>query len=284
MGSAASTREVVTVTSPTGPPGPPGSLPVRPPRWLLALVLLLALAEVVLLIRIASLIGAGATLALLIGSALLGLVVIASRRATGRGFDLLSGFLLILPGVLSTLAGLVLLAPPVRSVVRNRFHRWIREQHLVRPQDIVITDVQVQDVQVSGTCRYGRSSRINRIDRPWIDRPRTANRVGPIRTDPDSPHGSDERAAQALRRCVSAPLRSSFSRSSRSTSSSAVVRRSMSMSQWVRGGLTGLASGVSAFARVAIAPQRHSHSAGRSASMDIGTTTTWPLGQSNVTF
>lgn len=176
------------MTSPTGPPGPPGSLPVRPPRWLLALVLLLALAEVVLLIRIASLIGAGATLALLIGSALLGLVVIASRRATGRGFDLLSGFLLILPGVLSTLAGLVLLAPPVRSVVRNRFHRWIREQHLVRPQDIVITDVQVQDVQVQDV--QVRDVQVREVladqqDRQTLDRQATDGEQG--RPDTDRP-------------------------------------------------------------------------------------------------
>ncbi len=77
----------------------------------------------------------------------------------------------------------------------------------------------------------------------------------------------------------SLPSRSSDSRSSSRTSSSAMVRRSSSMSQWVRCGRVGLGSGRVASRSRASAPQRHSHSAGTSASTEKGTTTVWPLGQ-----
>jgi hypothetical protein len=66
---------------------------------------------------------------------------------------------------------------------------------------------------------------------------------------------------------------SSSSRSCRSTSRSAMVRRSRSMSQWVRTCRVGLASGSMTSGRVAVRPHRQVHSKGiSSASTENGTT------------
>ena len=57
-----------------------------------------------------------------------------------------------------------------------------------------------------------------------------------------------------------------------------MVRRSISMSQWLRGGLAFLGAGRSPAAVNAVAPQtRHSQLAGISASAANGTVKRWPL-------
>ena len=62
------------------------------------------------------------------------------------------------------------------------------------------------------------------------------------------------------------------------------MRRSMSMSQWLRGGLAFLGDGDSPVAAMAIEPQtRHSHVAGSSASAANGTLKWCPFGQSKAT-
>ena len=104
---------------------------------------------------------------------------------------------------------------------------------------------------------------------------------------------SPARAGYALRRCGrpvswarSAPRRSlMISRRSASTASrSSTVRRSMSMSQWLRGGLAFFGAGDSPVAAIAIAPQtRHSHTGGSSASAAKGTLKWCPFGQSKAT-
>ncbi len=69
------------------------------------------------------------------------------------------------------------------------------------------------------------------------------------------------------------------SRSASTSSRSAIVRRSMSMSQWLRGGLAFEADGSSPVAVTAVAPQtRHSHFAGTSASAANGTLNRGPSG------
>ena len=59
-----------------------------------------------------------------------------------------------------------------------------------------------------------------------------------------------------------------------------MVRRSSSMSQWVRWCFSGFASGAVASGRSAVRPQRQVHSNGiSSASTENGTTLRWPSGQ-----
>jgi dolichol-phosphate mannosyltransferase len=103
-------------------------------------------------------------------------------------------------------------------------------------------------------------------------------------------------AAQALRRsarlAASAMARPSMarrslmtSRRSASTASrSSTLRRSISMSQWLRGGLAFFGDGDSPVLAVAMAPQtRHSHMGGSSASAAKGTLKWCPFGQSKGT-
>ena len=106
----------------------------------------------------------------------------------------------------------------------------------------------------------------------WV--PRDVSSPGRIRT------GAAARTGQRLVRWCRRPARSSASRWSRSTCSSSSLRRSSSMSQWVRWGLPGFSSGFSWSRRTAVAPQRHSHTAGTSASTEKGSTIVCPLGQS----
>ena len=62
------------------------------------------------------------------------------------------------------------------------------------------------------------------------------------------------------------------------------MRRSISMSQWLRGGFTFLGEGNCPLAAVAVAPQtRHSQVGGSSASAAKGTLKWCPLGQSKAT-
>ena len=58
------------------------------------------------------------------------------------------------------------------------------------------------------------------------------------------------------------------------------MRRSSSMSQWVRGGLPAFTSGLDASRSSASSPQRHSHTTGTSASTENGRMMVCPLGQS----
>lgn len=106
---------------------------MRLPRWVPALVLVLALVEVVLLVRFADAFGAGPTVAVLGASGVLALVVLIRlrRRRGERGLDLVSALLLLVPGLLSSLAGLLLLVPPVRATVRERWWAWLQRSGIV---------------------------------------------------------------------------------------------------------------------------------------------------------
>ncbi len=105
----------------------------RPPRWLLAVVLLFALAEVVVLVQFAHRFGGGWTAAVIAGSAALGMVLLArlGSRPGQRGFDLLCALMFLVPGLLSSLLAAVLLIPAVRAAVRARWLRWARDHGLV---------------------------------------------------------------------------------------------------------------------------------------------------------
>jgi UPF0716 protein FxsA len=110
---------------------------------LLFLLVAGGLVELYLLLMLADLIGGGLTFLLVIGSGIVGAAVAqrqglsASRRIAlamhegtvpdGELFDTVliawGGILLLLPGVITDLAGLGLLLPPVRSLIRRR---WLR--------------------------------------------------------------------------------------------------------------------------------------------------------------
>ena len=114
--------------------------------WMLfAGVIALPVAEVMTWMKVAGMIGAGATILLAVGSVLLGLsilrrqglsILLDAHRRLERGempveaaFDGLclsaAGFLLVVPGFLTDLAALALLIPPVRGMLRG----WL-ERHL----------------------------------------------------------------------------------------------------------------------------------------------------------
>ena len=107
-------------------------------------ILLLPLAEIVAFVAVATWIGVGPALLLLIGSSLIGMLVL---RSAGRGalsrfrggladragfeahaesfFDVLAGLLLFLPGLLTGVAGAILLLGPLRHFCRLRFTEWL---------------------------------------------------------------------------------------------------------------------------------------------------------------
>ncbi|KHL11142.1 UPF0716 protein FxsA [Mumia flava] len=118
-------------------------------RAVAAGLILLPVVEIAVALAVARLIGGGLTLLALVGLSVLGVVVLrtVSRRAwrelreaarapagtapgvgsrTGdRGLLALSGLLLVLPGFLTALVGLVLLLPPVRALARHRTGAWV---------------------------------------------------------------------------------------------------------------------------------------------------------------
>lgn len=119
-------------------------------RWLLAGVILLPLLEIIVLVAVGRSIGLLWTLALLVGMALLGAWL--SRRETGRTLRglqravesgrmptdeatdailvMVGGFLLILPGFLSDLLGLLLVLPFTRPVARRLLQAVVAQQAL----------------------------------------------------------------------------------------------------------------------------------------------------------
>jgi UPF0716 protein FxsA len=114
-------------------------------RFLFLLVLLLPLADVYLLVVIARHIGTWPVLAFVLASAMLGgrLARSEGRRVLGdlqtarregaqpregllsAGLLAVAGVLLVLPGVMSTLAGLALLMPPVRRLIGRAARGWV---------------------------------------------------------------------------------------------------------------------------------------------------------------
>lgn len=118
--------------------------PRLPERWVdMPFVLLYVIVEMVVLVAVASWIGIGATLLVLLAGSLLGLWL--ARREGVRAAQALAsalqerrvahpeltdgllvavgGLLLFLPGLVTDVAGLLLLLPPIRRVVQRRLVR-----------------------------------------------------------------------------------------------------------------------------------------------------------------
>lgn len=119
-------------------------------RWLVAALVLLPLVEIVVLVAVGRSIGLLWTVALLVGMALLGAWL--ARRETGRTVRslqravesgrmptdeatdailvVLGGFLLILPGFLSDVLGLLLVLPLTRPTARRLLQLLVAQQAL----------------------------------------------------------------------------------------------------------------------------------------------------------
>lgn len=140
--------------------GPPPRRRPGPLRLLLAALILLPLLEIVVLVAVGRWIGLLWTIALLVGMAVLGAWI--SRRETGRALTslrrtvesgrmpadeatdtmlvILGGFLLILPGFLTDVVGLVMVLPFTRPAARRLLQLLAARQaarlaaaHPVRP-------------------------------------------------------------------------------------------------------------------------------------------------------
>jgi UPF0716 protein FxsA len=139
-------------------------------RWILVLLILFPLVELALLLWLAQRTSWELVLAWILGTALIGLGLVRhtgvrcaweARRRLAQGESLgdhlldcllllIAGVLLVLPGVLTDLAGLVLWLPPARRAARGWFYRSLRSQlfpnappdHEDRPRDRII-DVRV---------------------------------------------------------------------------------------------------------------------------------------------
>ena len=112
-------------------------------RWVPLLVLLLGVAEFLVLVGVAKLIGTPAAVLLLVGLSVLGGVLVrniglrgwrrlraAARSGQPAGDEalysvagLIAALLLLIPGYLSACAGLIMLIPPVRRVVGTQLRK-----------------------------------------------------------------------------------------------------------------------------------------------------------------
>jgi len=138
------------------------------PLGFLLLVIGFPLLELALLIKLGQVWGVGPVIALVIGTALLGALVLRTQglAALGRVRDAVekgrptagpladgmlravAGALLIAPGVLTDIAGAALLVPPLR--------RWIAEHMLARAGEATTVTVEVRDGEI----------RASRFERP----------------------------------------------------------------------------------------------------------------------
>lgn len=96
--------------------------------WVFALVLALPLIEIGLFVTLGGALGLWLTLALVLGSAMLGVLALRRgmgparpvrgfRQLVGSGFTVIAALLLILPGFLTSFVGLLLLVPAVQRGV-----------------------------------------------------------------------------------------------------------------------------------------------------------------------
>lgn len=118
----------------------------------LILFLLIPVLEIWLLVKVGGMIGAGTTVALVVAMAILGGVLVRiqgfavlsrGRAALAAGefpsaelYDglcvLLAGFLLITPGFMTDVLGIVLFIPPMRRWLGRLLWRWLRDhEHIV---------------------------------------------------------------------------------------------------------------------------------------------------------
>ena len=162
---------------------------------LLILLVALPIAELAVLVQVAGSIGVLDTIGLLILVSVVGVwlakraglgVVARLRDTTARGeppsreladgaLILLAGVLLVLPGFISDVIGILLLLPPVRALVRTVLLRRLRNRG-----DVVV---------VSGHGRDAAGAVGVWDVESWEDTPPDGTGRGSGRTDPDGPLG-----------------------------------------------------------------------------------------------
>jgi UPF0716 protein FxsA len=116
--------------------------------WLVLIFILVPIAELYVIIKVGGVIGVLPTLALLLADAVLGSMLLRHQgraawirfnRALAEGrlphkevFDgvlvIIGGTLLLTPGFLTDILGLILLIPPTRALVRGMSARWVRRR------------------------------------------------------------------------------------------------------------------------------------------------------------
>lgn len=284
-------------TAPGGRGGARGTTRRRPPAHKLIPLAIAAWAvlEIWLLTVVADAAGGLTVLLLLAAGFVLGAVVVrrAGRRAwrelssafataagpqTGREqeerrggntFAMLGGLLLMVPGLVSDVAGLLCLFPPTAKLLRRTAERRI---------------AGFGGGQLGDAMRQARSARrASSEDQAHIRRPDGRIVQGEVIRDDAPPVCRPRQADLRLlsRGCTAmfmVPERRTASRSASTSSSSSRVRRSMSMSQCVRAGLPFFSSGPSPSTSSACAPHTlHSHSGGISASTENGISKRWPF-------
>ena len=118
------------------------------------LFLAVPLIEIALFVVLGGALGLWLTLAVVLGSAALGVFVLRratqprrpgsgglAREVAGRGFSMLAGILLIAPGFLTSAVGLLLLLPPVQAVMVHLLGQrlgamgFVFRQGAARPDD-----------------------------------------------------------------------------------------------------------------------------------------------------
>ena len=115
---------------------------------LLAALVVVPIAEIAVMVKVADWIGVGQMIALLLSISIVGAWIV-KRQGTGTlrriraelnagrvpgahlvdgGLLLLAGFLLLVPGFITSFFGLLLLLPPVRAFFRGRLARRYRQR------------------------------------------------------------------------------------------------------------------------------------------------------------
>ncbi|WP_018548951.1 FxsA family membrane protein [Streptomyces sp. LaPpAH-108] len=180
----------------TGAPTPPQTQTGRPRRSALRRWLPLGLAawlvlEIWLLILVADAAGGLAVFLLLVAGFVAGAVVVkragrrafrnldeALRRGTapssggGNGLLMLAGLLLMIPGVLSDVAGLLLLLPPVQTLVRRRTDHLVnRKLRVAAPGSLGDAFQQARIHRPDGKVVQGEVIREHHDDTPDEPRP-----------------------------------------------------------------------------------------------------------------
>lgn len=128
-------------------------------KRIIALLLLIPLADIVLLVGVAELIGAGATVLLVVLTALIGMLLVRAegRHAVRRinrkltqgelpqnelidgGLLIAAGAFFLTPGLVTDLTGLVLVVPPTRYPVRLLVKKYVITPYLDSKSDGFVT-------------------------------------------------------------------------------------------------------------------------------------------------
>jgi UPF0716 protein FxsA len=160
--------------------------------WVLfAVFIVLPLLEIFAFIEVGSSIGVMPTLALILLSAVVGVLLVRwqglkvfldARRSLGRnelpvlavvhgGLLLLAGFLLLTPGFITDTAGFLLLVPPIRSLLAERIWRWLEVRTEIRARYAAasgrVAIIEGEAVEIDGVERLPNPPRQSS---PWTEK------------------------------------------------------------------------------------------------------------------